>query len=103
MSETTDGKPQPFKGRKISADEITLAQMIAVLKKPDPSPPPHVARMIEEREQVQARLDKLREFMRDNPLFQTLGIIDRDLMKEQEQVMDSYVVILGMRINQATR
>ena len=63
--------------------------------------PDHVARMIEERDQLTDRFEKLREFINKSPIFATLRISDQELMVKQRLIMRSYIAILNERIERA--
>lgn len=62
--------------------------------------PPHVQRMVEERDQLEDRLTKLTAFF-DTDTFVGLDEHDRVLMQSQASLMTAYRDILNARIERA--
>lgn len=60
--------------------------------------PPHVQRMLLERDELADRTQKLREFIKENPLFQRLDDHDQYLLGQQEAHMSAYLIVLRQRI-----
>lgn len=58
---------------------------------------PFQQRVVDEKDELDTRLDKLRAFV-DSPLFDSLGMSDRAMMTAQAEVMSKYSRILGDRI-----
>lgn len=63
--------------------------------------PPHVARMIEEGEQLADRVEKLGAFL-VGPIYPTLAETDQTLMSAQAGAMTAYLQVLSLRIARAT-
>ena len=57
----------------------------------------HEKRVVEERNQLQEKADKLKEFF-TNPIFNSLKEKDRLLLYDQMEVMNKYLSILNERI-----
>jgi len=51
-----------------------------------------------ERAELQDRLEKLRKFMKESPVFQALPLLQRKLLEDQERCMTDYALILSERI-----
>lgn len=63
--------------------------------------PPHVSRMIKERDELQAKLEKLNKFIHNNPIFKNLSKDEQDDMIMQAKRMDDYRYYLACRIKRA--
>lgn len=59
---------------------------------------PHQQRVVDEQTELEVKLKGLREFIRNNPVFDTLPSEDKTLMKTQMDLMSAYSNILGLRI-----
>lgn len=59
---------------------------------------PHQQRVVDERNELNEKADKLLEFIRINPIFEELNERDKALLREQYQVMCKYQNILQERI-----
>jgi hypothetical protein len=59
---------------------------------------PHEERLIAERNELLERMKKLREFIAENPIYQSLSQRERDLLSAQYNAMDQYDNILYERI-----
>lgn len=59
---------------------------------------PHQQRVVDEQTELEVKLKGLREFIRLNPVFDTLPSEDKTLMKTQMDLMSAYSNILGLRI-----
>ena len=55
-------------------------------------------RVIEERDELDAKHDKLVDFIENNPQFGLLEEADQDLLTQQEAYMEAYVATLNSRI-----
>ena len=55
-------------------------------------------RMIEEKIQLESRLERLSTFIARNELFRTLSTLEQTLMKEQQEAMTKYLGALSARI-----
>jgi hypothetical protein len=55
-------------------------------------------RVVEEKQQLDARRDRLMAFMARNPSFYNLPYDERDRLRRQYHVMGLYAEILGQRI-----
>ncbi len=62
--------------------------------------PAHQQRVIAERAELQDRLEKLRKFMKESPVFQALPLLQRELLEDQERCMTEYSFILSARIRE---
>jgi hypothetical protein len=60
---------------------------------------PHQQRVVDELTELQGKLDKLNEFVENNPIFQVLSADEQNLLIEQSHVMAQYVGILEDRIS----
>lgn len=58
---------------------------------------PHQQRVIDEKTELDAKLEKLRPFF-SNPVFAGLPQEEQDRLSQQETVMTKYSAILGERI-----
>lgn len=63
--------------------------------------PPHIARMIEENDQLTERLDKLGAFL-GGEVFKALPDIDQELLRAQLAAMFTYGTVLAARIARGT-
>lgn len=61
--------------------------------------PPHIQRMMVERDELDDKIDKLGKFMFDLEKFDRLDAEDQELLKQQFKVMEEYDKILNNRIN----
>lgn len=59
---------------------------------------PHQQRVVMEQTELEGKLKALREFIRSNPVFDTLPPEDRTLLKTQMDLMSAYSNVLGLRI-----
>lgn len=59
---------------------------------------PHQQRVVDEQTELEVKLKGLREFIRNNPVFDTLPSEDKTLMKTQMDLMSAYSNVLGLRI-----
>lgn len=59
---------------------------------------PHQQRVVDEKKQLDERLDKLKAFIQENPIFKTLHEDERGRLGRQFDVMAEYSRILGQRI-----
>lgn len=59
---------------------------------------PHQQRVVDERNELQDRRNKLIQFIQENPIFKTLEEGDQKLLKEQFEAMTWYQKILDSRI-----
>ena len=66
---------------------------------PNRNYPPHIQRMMVERDELDDKIDKLGKFMFDPEQFVKLDIEDQELLKQQFKVMVEYDKILKIRIN----
>lgn len=55
-------------------------------------------RVIEEKEELDAKLERLSLFIKADPIFLVLSMQEQCLMKQQETLMSAYSVILAARI-----
>lgn len=60
---------------------------------------PHQQRVVEEKEQLDAKILKLFNFIQENSLFASLPVIEQELLTTQLSAMRVYSDILGMRIS----
>lgn len=63
--------------------------------------PAHIDRMIKERDELQAKLEKLNKFIHENPIFKNLSKDEQDDMIMQAKHMDNYRYYLACRIKRA--
>lgn len=59
---------------------------------------PHQQRVIDEKKELDDKATKLSQFIGTNPVFETIGVDERERMKEQCEIMWQYSEILGKRI-----
>lgn len=59
---------------------------------------PHQQRVVQERDELQDRTQKLGEFILNNPIFQSLSEEEQTDMSEQHYFMSRYLEILDKRI-----
>lgn len=59
---------------------------------------PHQQRVLDERNELNGRLSKLRVFITTSPTFDALPNDDKMLLKRQSETMGTYYDILNMRI-----
>ena len=59
---------------------------------------PHQQRVIDERNELQAKFSNLGVFILDNPIFNTLDVEEQFDLRSQHDVMGEYLDILGRRI-----
>lgn len=58
---------------------------------------PYQQRVVEERDQLQEKLTKLREFI-ETPMFEALSIMEKARLRRQRDIMREYRLILDVRI-----
>lgn len=58
---------------------------------------PHQQRVVEEKAELDAKLEKLNEFGQ-GPIFPTLPAEEQERLVRQSKLMDKYSVVLGERI-----
>lgn len=61
---------------------------------------PHIQRVSDERSELNAKLTRLEDFIDFNPVFKSLRVIDRQLMRDQAAIMRIYSRILGERLTE---
>jgi hypothetical protein len=61
-------------------------------------PTSHEGRVILEKQELDAKLEKLTDFIENNPIFTTIGYDDRDRLKAQARAMAGYSEVLRERI-----
>lgn len=61
--------------------------------------PPHMIRVVKEKEELDERLTKLNLFIRTTSQFKSLYPREKLLLRRQAEVMDEYLRILEERIN----
>lgn len=59
---------------------------------------PHQQRVVDEKTELDNKLEKLNDFVQRNPLFLSLPIEEQERLKQQSFVMAQYSSILGERI-----
>lgn len=59
---------------------------------------PHEQRVVDEKKELDEKMDKLDKFIQSNPLYGTLAKEDQKLLERQYKAMDTYSYILGQRI-----
>lgn len=59
---------------------------------------PHQQRVVDEKKDLDDKLDKLKAFIETNPVFKTLHEDERGRLNRQFDVMAEYSGILGQRI-----
>jgi len=59
---------------------------------------PHQQRVIDEQIELNERLTKLSAFIASSPVFESLSVLERQRLKEQEYHMTQYLNVLGRRI-----
>ncbi len=64
-------------------------------------PEEHVVRMNEESEALNEKINKLEDFIKSNPVFETLDVHDQSMMRDQLEYMDRYLAVLDLRIVKA--
>lgn len=57
-----------------------------------------VSRMVDEAQQLQIKIDKLRKFINKNPKFNELHLREQDLMRRQLNAMQQYLGVLVLRL-----
>jgi hypothetical protein len=62
-------------------------------------PQPHEQRVIEEREALDEKLQKLSTFIETSETFRVLGRVDQHILMRQRTLMREYSVVLGLRID----
>jgi len=60
---------------------------------------PHQQRILNEKAELDEKLDKLSQFIEGSPVYATLSTDERILLKKQEYYMSEYSEILGRRIS----
>jgi hypothetical protein len=60
--------------------------------------PPHQQRVIDERNELEAKVAKLSDFIDSNPIFQSLSTHEQGLLRIQADLMRQYLSILNQRI-----
>lgn len=58
----------------------------------------HEQRVVDEQTELEKKLKGLRDFIRHNPVFDTLPSSEQCLMKTQMDLMSAYSNVLGLRI-----
>lgn len=61
--------------------------------------PPHQRRVLDEAEQLKDKIDKLEDFINNNPMFTKLSMLEKSLLRSQIVVMRDYFTILSSRID----
>ena len=64
-------------------------------------PKDHIERMNEESEALNEKVNKLEDFIKSNPVFETLDVHDQSMMRDQLEYMDRYLAVLDCRIVRA--
>lgn len=59
---------------------------------------PHQQRVVDEKKDLDEKLDKLKAFIETSPIFKSLPIDERDRLGRQFDVMAEYSSILSQRI-----
>lgn len=59
---------------------------------------PHQQRVVDEKSELDEKLEKLASFIQENPIFEKLEEEDKDLLLLQQSSMAEYSVILSKRI-----
>lgn len=59
---------------------------------------PYQQRVIEEKRELDAKREKLREFIDSKALYSELNIAERDRLRRQYRLMGEYSEVLGERI-----
>lgn len=59
---------------------------------------PYQQRVIDEKEELDKKANKLSQFIGFSKIFETLDAVEQELMKEQNDMMWQYSEILGKRI-----
>ena len=62
----------------------------------------HIERMAVEQKELEEKMMKLFDFIKDNPIYKTLPIREQMLMAQQLGFMKSYFDVLTQRINDTT-
>ena len=63
---------------------------------------PHVERMLNEQKELSEKVEKLRLFIEENPIFGNLPQEEQHDMRMQLNAMEKYSTILQSRIDRAT-
>lgn len=58
----------------------------------------HQVRVVKEKEELDGRLVKLRDFIDHSPLFRTINDAERERLERQASIMRRYSEVLGERI-----
>lgn len=58
----------------------------------------HQRRVVTEKAELDEKLGKLRTFIKESPIFLTLGDWERQILRKQEAVMSEYSILLQVRI-----
>lgn len=61
--------------------------------------PPHQQRVVDEKKELDEKLDKLKAFIETNPIFNNLPDDERGRLGRQFDVMEEYSRILSQRIS----
>lgn len=56
-------------------------------------------RVMNEKQELDERIEKLDVFIRQNPLFEQFSMRQRELLYQQLFTMEKYSIILGMRVS----
>ena len=64
---------------------------------------PHVQRMVDEQFELNARMNKLDDFMGSDDRFDVMDPVDQLLMKQQLRNMRAYLATLMSRISRASK
>jgi crAss001_48 related protein len=59
---------------------------------------PHQQRVVDEKTELDTKLDKLKAFIMDSPIFKTLPVDEQKRLNAQYDVMEQYSKILKERI-----
>lgn len=60
---------------------------------------PHQQRVVDEKNEVKDRLDKLHNFINVNPIYRELPVEEQEDLFEQATYMNAYVEVLERRIS----
>lgn len=97
MHDRTGGQP----AHAFERLEKLLHPVNEIPDKPFPNPlnlPPHQLRVVEEKHQLDDRLQKLGVFIKESSIYPTLDAAERERLVRQESCMAEYSAILAARI-----
>lgn len=60
---------------------------------------PHQQRVVDEKKELDEKLDRLKAFIETSPIFNSLSLDERERMRRQFDVMAEYSSILSQRID----